>query len=146
MSHPSMSGAGRRHHRALALASALAMALAGMGASAAGAPLYKDPHAAVDARVNDLLSRMTLQEKIAQISCIWQRKGDVEDASGNFDPAKAARVFPYGIGQVARPSDRVPLEANDPLQNVFRNVPQTVDFANAVQHYSMDDTRLGIPT
>ncbi|MDE2449510.1 MAG: glycoside hydrolase family 3 C-terminal domain-containing protein [Gammaproteobacteria bacterium] len=142
--------AGRRPRRALALAaalaSALAMALAGSGARAADAPLYKNPRAPVDARVNDLLSRMTLQEKIAQISCIWQRKGDVEDANGNFDPAKASRVFPYGIGQVARPSDRVPLEANDPLQNVFRDVPQTVDFVNAVQHYSLDDTRLGIPT
>jgi len=115
-------------------------------AAAADEPLYENPHAAVDARVGDLLSRMTLQEKIAQISCIWQRKSDVEDANGDFDPAKASRVFPYGIGQVARPSDRVPLEANDPLQNVFRNVPQTVDFINAVQHYSVDHTRLGIPT
>ncbi|MGH8298426.1 MAG: glycoside hydrolase family 3 N-terminal domain-containing protein [Steroidobacteraceae bacterium] len=122
------------------------MGLRGLAAAAAGAPLYKDPHAPVDARVNDLLSRMTLEEKIAQISCIWQRKGEVEDANGNFDPAKASRVFPYGIGQVARPSDRVPLEANDPLRNAFRNVPQTVAFVNAVQHYSIDDTRLGIPT
>jgi beta-glucosidase len=115
-------------------------------AAAADKPLYKDPHVPVDARVNDLLSRLTLQEKIAQTSCIWQRKGEVEDANGNFDPSKASRVFPDGIGQVARPSDRVPLEANDPLQNVFRDVPQTVAFINAVQHYSMDDTRLGIPT
>ena len=122
------------------------MTLAGLGAAAADKPLYKDPHAPVAARVDDLLSRMTLQEKLAQMSCIWQRKRDVEDAHGNFDPAKASRVFPNGIGQVARPSDRVPLEANDPLKNVFRNVPQTVEFVNAVQHYSMDDTRLGIPT
>ena len=128
------------------MAIGLAMSLAGIGAHAAVAPLYKDPHAAVDARVNDLLSRMTLQEKIAQISCIWQRKSDIEDANGNFDPAKASRVFPSGIGQVARPSDRVPLEANDPLQNVFRDVPQTVEFVNAIQHFSIDDTRLGIPT
>jgi beta-glucosidase len=120
--------------------------LTGPAAAAAGRPLYKDPSAPLDARVNDLLSRMTLQEKLAQISCIWQRKGEVEDANGNFDPAKASRVFPNGIGQVARPSDRVPLEANDPLTNVFRNVAQTVDFINAVQHYSVDDTRLGIPT
>ncbi|HUA25321.1 MAG TPA: glycoside hydrolase family 3 N-terminal domain-containing protein [Steroidobacteraceae bacterium] len=140
MSHPIRSRA-----RALALASALMLALPGF-AAAADEPLYENPHAAVDARVGDLLSRMTLQEKIAQISCIWQRKSDVEDANGDFDPAKASRVFPYGIGQVARPSDRVPLEANDPLQNVFRNVPQTVDFINAVQHYSVDHTRLGIPT
>jgi len=115
-------------------------------AAAAGRPLYQDPSAPIEARVNDLLSRMTLQEKLAQISCIWQRKGEVEDANGNFDAAKASRLFPNGIGQVARPSDRVPLEANDPLTNVFRDVPQTVDFINAVQHYSVDDTRLGIPT
>src|SRR5487761_911168 len=146
LSQPSTSRAGRRPHRALAAASALAIALIGTGACSADKPLYRDPHASVDARVNDLLSRMTLQEKIAQISCVWQRKGDIEDANGNFDPAKASRVFPDGIGQIARPSDRVPGEPNDPLQNVFRNVPQTVAFVNAVQHYSMDDTRLGIPT
>jgi beta-glucosidase len=137
-----------RFARALAAISVLALTTAGVVpvAVAADKPVYKDPQAPVEARVDDLLSRMTLQEKIAQISCIWQRKGDVEDAHGNFDPAKASRVFPYGIGQVARPSDRVPGEANDPLQNVFRDVPQTVAFVNAVQHYSVDDTRLGIPT
>jgi len=127
------------------MASAL-LALSSAVAFAADKPPYEDPHAAIDARVDDLLSRMTLQEKLAQISCIWQRKSDIEDASGNFDPAKASRVFPDGIGQVARPSDRVPLEPNDPLQNVFRNVPQTVDFVNAIQHYSVEHTRLGIPT
>jgi beta-glucosidase len=146
LSHSSISGARRRHRGALAAASALALTLASVGACAAGTPLYKDPHAAIDARVDDLLSRMTLQEKIAQLSCIWQDKGKVEDANGNFDPAEAARLFPDGIGQVARPSDRVPLEANDPLRNVFRGPAQTVAFVNAVQHYSVDDTRLGIPT
>lgn len=138
--------------RACALATVVSLvALSGLAtwptaAAAADRPLYKDPSAPLDARIADLLSRMTLEEKLAQISCIWQRKGEVEDANGNFDPAKAHRVFPNGIGQVARPSDRVPLEANDPLQNVFRDAPQTVAFVNAVQHYSMDDTRLGIPT
>ncbi|MGH8297252.1 MAG: glycoside hydrolase family 3 protein, partial [Steroidobacteraceae bacterium] len=152
MSHTKVSGAGRRAARALAAASALVLALAlalaspGAVAVAAGRPLYKNSGAPVDARVNDLISRMTLQEKIAQLSCIWQDKGEVEDANGKFDPAKAARLFPYGIGQVARPSDRVPLEPNDPLQNVFRGPAQTVAFVNAVQHYSVDDTRLGIPT
>ncbi|MGH8288846.1 MAG: glycoside hydrolase family 3 N-terminal domain-containing protein [Steroidobacteraceae bacterium] len=121
-------------------------ASAASAASAAGSPIYQDPSAPVAARVNDLIARMTLEEKLAQISCIWQRKGEVEDATGNFDPAKASRVFPNGIGQVARPSDRVPLETNDPLTHAFRNVPQTVEFVNAVQHYSLDDTRLGIPT
>ncbi|HWF98005.1 MAG TPA: glycoside hydrolase family 3 N-terminal domain-containing protein [Steroidobacteraceae bacterium] len=125
---------------------AVTMALASLAAGAAGKPLYRNSQAPIDARVEDLISRMTLQEKIAQLSCIWQDKSEVEDAKGNFDAAKAARLFPNGIGQVARPSDRVPLEANDPLQNVFRDPTQTVDFINAVQHYSVDDTRLGIPT
>jgi Fibronectin type III-like domain len=31
----------------------------------------------------------------------WLRKSEVEDARGSFDPAKAARVLPYGIGRVA---------------------------------------------
>jgi beta-glucosidase len=146
LSHTRTSCARGRRRRALAAASALTLALASLTAAAADTPLYKDAHAPIDARVNDLLSRMTLQEKIAQISCVWQRKGEIEDANGNFDATKASHVFPYGIGQVARPSDRVPLEPNDPLQNVFRDVPQTVAFVNAIQHYSMDDTRLGIPT
>jgi beta-glucosidase-like glycosyl hydrolase len=136
---------GGRPYQALLLAASLLTGYASP-AAAAEQPLYKNPQAPLDARVDDLLSRMTLEEKLAQISCIWQRKGEVEDANGNFDPAKASRIFPDGIGQVARPSDRVPLEPNDPLQNVFRDVAQTVDFVNAVQHFSRDDTRLGIPT
>ncbi len=150
MSQTRIARAARRPRRAPAAATAftlaLTLALASLAAGAAGKPLYQDPHAPLDARVDDLISRMTLQEKIAQLSCIWQDKGEVEDAGGNFDPAKAARLFPNGIGQVARPSDRVPLEPNDPLQNVFRDPAQTVAFVNAVQHFSVEDTRLGIPT
>ena len=38
------------------------------GSVAAHAQLYKDPSASIEDRVEDLLSRMTLQEKIDQIS------------------------------------------------------------------------------
>lgn len=37
---------------------------------ASEAPLYKDPTQPVEARVKDLLSRMTLQEKVAQMAQI----------------------------------------------------------------------------
>jgi hypothetical protein len=30
-------------------------------------PLYKNPHASIEDRVNDLLPRMTIQEKVAQM-------------------------------------------------------------------------------
>ena len=43
----------------------LFLALASVGL--AQAPLYKDPAAALDRRVEDLLSRMTLEEKISQL-------------------------------------------------------------------------------
>jgi beta-glucosidase len=64
-------------------------------------PIYKDPNAPVEQRVEDLLSRMTLEEKIAQITCIWNRKQEILTPSGDFDAAKAKQVFPAGIGQVA---------------------------------------------
>ena len=53
-------------------------------------PLYKNPKAPVANRVRDLLSRMTLQEKAAQMMCVWQEKAQkLVDSTGNFDLAKA---------------------------------------------------------
>jgi beta-glucosidase len=106
-------------------------------------PLYKNPAAPVDQRVEDLLARMTLEEKIAQITCIWNRKKEILTAAGDFDPARARQAFPAGIGQVARPSD---LDGSgDPLVRPYRDVRQTVALVNAIQHYAVEQTRLGIP-
>ena len=41
-------------------------------------PDYKNPKLSVDQRVNDLLSRMTLEEKVAQLTCIWQTRPQVK--------------------------------------------------------------------
>ena len=106
-------------------------------------PIYKDPNAPVEQRVEDLLSRMTLEEKIAQITCIWNRKQEILTPSGDFDAAKAKQVFPAGIGQVARPSDIH--GSGNPYEQPFRNARETITLVNAIQHYAMKDTRLGIP-
>jgi beta-glucosidase len=106
-------------------------------------PIYKDPKAPVEERVDDLLSRMTLEEKIAQITCIWNRKQEILTPAGDFDAAKAKQVFPAGIGQVARPSDI--RGSGSPYDHPFRNARETVTLVNAIQHYAMKDTRLGIP-
>ena len=79
---------------------------AARAATGAAAPLYKDPRAPIDLRVRDLLSRMTLEEKVAQLITLSRSKRDVMDEALGFDPAKAAAGYPDGIGQVARPSDR----------------------------------------
>src|SRR5262245_20860770 len=49
-------------------------------------PPYKNPRLSASQRVADLLSRMTLEEKAAQMTCIWQQKAEkLLDANGNFD-------------------------------------------------------------
>ena len=45
---------------------------------------YRDPTVPVDARLDDLLARMTLDEKLAQIGCVWSSR---LLADGVFDPA-----------------------------------------------------------
>src|SRR6188768_2708886 len=79
---------------------------AARAATGEAAPLYKDPRAPVDLRVRDLLSRMTLEEKAAQLITLSRAKRDVMDEALKFDPAKAGASYPDGFGQVARPSDR----------------------------------------
>jgi len=120
--------------------------LGGMAAAARphpDTPLYRNPQAPLEQRVDDLLGRMTLEEKIAQLSCIWNRKQEFLDSAGQFDPAHARRVFPAGIGQVARPSDLH--GSGDPLTEPYRDARQTVALVNAIQHYAVNETRLGIP-
>ena len=71
-------------------------------------PAYKNSSLSSARRVKDLLSRMTLEEKAAQMLCIWQQKPQtLVDADGNFDEKKAKAAFRNrrGLGQVGRPSD-----------------------------------------
>ncbi len=80
----------------------------GVGAAkahAAPVPVYKNPAAEVNARVDDLLGRMTLEEKVAQMLAIWEGKVDIFDTEMQFDPAKAAAKYPNGFGGLTRPSD-----------------------------------------
>lgn len=116
--------------------------------AAAAAPatkvVYKDPSALVEQRVEDLLARMTLEEKIAQITTIWTKKDQLFTPAGDFDAEKARSQYPGGIGHVARPNDLRGL--GSPVQTPFRDERQTVELVNAIQRYSVKKTRLGIPT
>jgi beta-glucosidase len=107
------------------------------------APLYRNASTPVEQRVEDLLARMTLQEKLAQITTVWTRKPEIYTAANDFDPAKARQAFPAGIGHIARPSDL--RGTGNPFEQPYRNARQTVELVNAIQHYAMKDTRLGIP-
>jgi beta-glucosidase len=97
----------------------------------------------VEQRVADLLARMTLEEKIAQITTVWAGKTAFQDAQNHFDAAKAGVVHPHGIGQIARPSD-VSGPAS-PREVPRRSIEDSVAYVNAAQRWARQHTRLGIP-
>jgi beta-glucosidase len=108
-------------------------------------PPYKNPGLPAEARVEDLLSRMTLEEKAAQMMCVWQQKAKkLVDENGNFNLAKAKAAFKdgCGIGQVGRPSD-AGAEITAPEHG--RNARQMAELTNAIQKFFMEHSRLGIP-
>lgn len=93
---------------------------------------YKNPDVPVEQRVDDLLARMSLEEKVAQLQTIWQEGRKLADESNHFKPVSAQQLIPLGIGHIARPS-----EDKDPLT--------TVRYTNAIQKFLCEETRLGIP-
>jgi len=112
-------------------------------AATAPAMVYKDAKAPIAARVDDLLARMTLDEKIVQVTTVWEGKAKFLDGALQFDEAKMSANFPLGVGGVARPSDaRGP---GSPRTLPGRDPRQTVALVNALQRYQMTKTRLGIP-
>jgi beta-glucosidase len=99
---------------------------------------YRNSDLSEARRVKDLLSRMTLEEKAAQMMCVWRRKAEtLVDADGNFDLRKAKSAFKNGrgIGQVGRPSDA----------GNGRDARGTAELTNAIQRFFIENTRLGIP-
>lgn len=108
-------------------------------------PLYKNPAAPVSRRVKDLLSRMTQEEKAAQMMCVWQeKKSKLLDEAGNFDAAKARAAFKkrHGIGQVGRPSDSGSHPATPADGKTARGM---AELTNAIQKFFIEHSRLGIP-
>ena len=94
-------------------------------------PAYLDAHLDVDTRVRDLLGRMTLTEKLRQLGCVWS--SDLA-ADAAFDAETARKHLSEGIGQITR------IGANTGLKP-----PENAAFANAIQRFLVEETRLGIP-
>lgn len=101
-------------------------------------PAYLNPSLPPERRTRDLLSRMTVKEKVAQMLCVWEQKSTtLVDEQGNFDPEKAKKHFKdrLGLGQVGRPSDA----------GGGRNARQNAELTNAIQKFFIENSRLGIP-
>ena len=124
--------------RTLTLGVALALLIPMAGQQT---PPYKDPSRPVAERVADLLGRMTLEEKVAQLQTVWIQRAAFQDADGRFTPWTAQKLLGLGIGQVARPSEIAPA----PRGPRVRGPAEHVEFVNAVQRWVVENTRLGIP-
>jgi beta-glucosidase len=112
--------------------------------AAAKIPVYRNPALPPAKRVKDLLARMTLEEKAAQMMCVWQKKAEtLVDEKGNFDLVKAKKAFRHrrGLGQVGRPSDAG--GARDSADN--RNARTMAVLTNDIQKFFLEHSRLGIP-
>ncbi len=94
-------------------------------------PAYLDPLRGVDDRVGDLISRMDLDEKLAQLGAVEFPK---LVTSAGYDPGLAHALVPHGIGQVTR------IGATTGLEPV-----QSAELFNLVQRTMVEHTRLGIP-
>ncbi|HZQ81954.1 MAG TPA: glycoside hydrolase family 3 N-terminal domain-containing protein [Gaiellaceae bacterium] len=102
-----------------------------MTTAAPEAAIYLDPERAVSERVDDLLGRMTLDEKLGQLGSAWS----FELAEGGaFSAEQARRLARDGLGQVTRVGGASGYRSDEAAQ-----------FANAVQRFLVEETRLGIP-
>jgi beta-glucosidase len=103
---------------------------------------YQDPTQPIPNRVQDLLGRMQLEEKIAQMHALWltlrengqhePRPGDVVSTPIDADHYK--NKMKHGLGQISRPLGTHNVDPTQGLQAL-----------NALQRFLRNETRLGIP-
>ncbi|MGB2079023.1 MAG: glycoside hydrolase family 3 N-terminal domain-containing protein [Vibrio sp.] len=102
---------------------------------------YQDKNQAVEVRVQDLLERMTLDEKLAQLGAQWlyldpngeHKFRELEMADGGIETTVQEQIK-HGLGQITRPLGTHPVDAADGVKAL-----------NQLQKYLVEETRLGIP-
>src|SRR6266513_595787 len=95
-------------------------------------PPYSDTTLPIERRIDDLLARMTLEEKVGQMLCLWQGKRAMTDSASRFDPSRVSDWFRIGVGRIERPGEGHGARAE-------------AEYTNAIQRWVKDSTRLGIP-
>ena len=104
-----------------------------------GKDVYEDPSQSIEARVSDLLSQMTLEEKTCQMATLYGSGRMLEDALPA--PGWKERVWKDGIGNID--------EEHNGLGSFGSKYAYPynlhVEAIRAVQKWFVEETRLGIP-
>lgn len=105
-------------------------------------PIYKDSQRSIQERVDDLLSRMTPEEKYAQMHAWWlvlsedgqhRERTDMSDEfAGVSEQTSLSERLKLGVGQITRP-----------LGTHIVDAKTGVRAANRLQKMMMEETRLG---
>ena len=108
---------------------------------APGTPIYLDPKQPIDLRVDDLMSRMTLKEKVGQLNlpCVYV------DQLGKSIPEKMAACKRFAAGTY---TDEIgPGSGFFTLADTIlhEGTEQQVEYFNALQKIALTQTRLKIP-
>jgi beta-glucosidase len=93
---------------------------------------YRNPSLPFDERVTDLLARMTLEEKIVQMSIFHMHTNVLPDENVELDQITRQQLS-IGIGGLGRPGQHI-------------SARETAIATNAIQRFLREHTRLGIPT
>jgi beta-glucosidase len=93
--------------------------------------LYRDASLSIDERVCDLLGRMTIEEKVAQLGSVWSFE---IVGIGTLNRERARTLVGHGVGQITRLAGATNLGACE-----------VAALANEVQRFLIEETRLGIP-
>ena len=84
---------------------------------------YQDPACSVEERVEDLMARMTFEQKVDQITCLVTISDQIPDFR---------QYIPHGIGNVG-------------AFTVAENARTVAEYAYKLQKYLVEETPLGIP-
>jgi beta-glucosidase-like glycosyl hydrolase len=103
---------------------------------------YQDRTKSISERVKDLLGRMTIDEKIAQMHAFWMilsedgnhQMRSNDEFTRSSDPDRLQRLLGFGLGQITRPLGSHGVDAR-----------RGVRALNRLQQFLCQETRLGIP-
>ncbi|HLZ52831.1 MAG TPA: glycoside hydrolase family 3 N-terminal domain-containing protein [Candidatus Acidoferrum sp.] len=110
-----------------------------LAGQASEVPAYRNSKLPIEQRLSDLIAKMSVEEKVAQLEGVWENRQFMKtpesrfvDDNGKFLPERAAVLLKDGIGEMSRPSEG-------------RGPREMAEFTNTMQKWLRENTRLGIP-